>query len=91
MEEEEAIAGLDEEGGRDEESKSWGRRERTGEDNAELVDDDDDNNDPLSLNGELGDGGRPVMIFVAGRISLLTWPVLFDMPRSCVAPSGISM
>ena len=66
--------GLNDEGGKDEEIKSWGKREIAGEeeDNAELVDDDD----PLRLE-DVGDGGgdgfgRPVMIFVAGRMSLLT-------------------
>ena len=52
----------------DEESKSWGKREIAdeGEDNAELVDDDD----PVRLD-DVGNGtGRPVMIFVAGRMSL---------------------
>ena len=94
--EEEAEAGFNEEGGRDEESKSWGKREIAGEgeDNAELVDDDD----PLRL--DVGDGGgdgfgRPVIIFVAGRMSLLAWPffplIVSDIPRRRIAPTGISM
>jgi hypothetical protein len=94
--EEEVEAGFNDEGGRDEESRSWGKRESAGEveDNAELVDDDD----PLRL--DVGDGGgdgfgRPVMIFVAGRMSLLTWPffplIVSDIPRRRKAPTGISM
>ena len=70
--EEEVEAGFNDEGGRDVESKSWGKREIAGEgeDNAELVDDDD-----LRLDDVVGDGGgdgfgKPVMIFVAGRMSL---------------------
>jgi hypothetical protein len=89
--EEELAAELDDEGGRDEESKSWGRRERAGEDKAEFV---DDNSDPLRFKlDDVGDGfGRPVMIFVAGRMSLLTRPFFAsDIPRRCVAPTGISM
>ena len=89
-------AGFNDEGGRDEESKSWGKREIAGEveDNAELVDDDD------PLRWDVGDGGgdgfgRPVMIFVAGRMSLITWPffplVVSDIPRRRIAPTGISM
>lgn len=91
--EEEVVAELDDEGGRDEESKSWGRRERAGEDNAEFVS-DDDNSDPLRFKlDDVGDGfGRPVIILVAGRMSLLTRPFLAsDIPRRCVAPTGISM
>ena len=88
-------AGFSDEGGRDEESKSWGKREIAGEDNAELVED----NDPLRLE-DVGDGGgdgfgRPVMIFVAGRMSLLTWLILpltvSDIARRRIAPTGISM
>ena len=49
--EEEEEAGFHDEGGKDEERKSWGKREIAGEveDNAELVDDDD----PLRL--DVGD------------------------------------
>ena len=94
---EEEVAGFNDEGGRDEEIKSWGKREIGGEeeDNAELVDDED----PLRLE-DVGDGGgdgfgRPVMIFVAGRMSLLTWPffplIVSDIPRRRIAPTGISM
>ena len=91
-------AGFNDEGGRDEESKSWGKREIADEgedDNAELFDDVD----PLRFN-DVGDGGgdgfgRPVMIFVAGRMSLLTWPffplIVSDIPRSRIAPTGMSM
>lgn len=95
--EEEGDAGFNDEGGRDDESKSWGKREIAGEDgdNAELVDD----NDPLRLEDvgeEGGDGfGRPVMIFAAGRMSLLTWPIfpliVSGIPRRRIAPTGISM
>jgi hypothetical protein len=95
--EEEVEAGFNDEVGRDEESNSWGKREIAGEDedNAELVED----SDPLRLE-DVGDGGgdgfgRPVMIFVAGRISLLTWPIFpliaSDIPRRRIAPTGISM
>ena len=90
-------AGFNDEGGRDEESKSWGKSEIAGEDddNAELVNDDD----PLRLEDvgeEGGDGfGRPVMIFAAGRMSLLTWPIfpliVSGIPRRRIAPTGISM
>jgi hypothetical protein len=95
--EEEVEAWFNDEGGRDEESKSWGKREIAceDEDNAELVEDDD----PLRFN-DVGDGGgdgfgRPVMIFAAGRMSLLTWPFFVllasDIPRRRRAPTGISM
>ena len=96
--EEEVEAGFNDEGGRDEESKSWDKREIAdeGEDNAELVDD----NDPLRLD-DVGDGGDgfarpgPVTSFVPGRMSLLTWPfsplTLSNILRRRVAPTGISM
>lgn len=93
--EEEVEAGFNDEEGKDEESKSWGKREIAGEgeDNAELVD------DPLRLD-DVGDGGgdgfgKPVMIFVAGRMSLLTWLffplIVSDIPRRRIAPTGTSM
>lgn len=92
---EDEAAGLGDKGGRDEESKSWGRREIAGEDN-ELV--DDDNNDGLRLD-DVGDGGgdgfgRDVIIFVAGRRSLLTWALISrvsDIARRRVALTGTSM
>jgi hypothetical protein len=77
-------AGFNDEGGRDEESKSWDKREIAGEneDNAELVEDDD----PFHMD-DVGDGGgdgfgRPVMIFVAGRMSWLVWPFFPLHPAS---------
>ena len=91
---EEEASEFNDDDGRDEEIKSWGKREIVGEeeDNAELV-------DPLRLE-DVGDGGgdgfgSPVMILVAGRMSLLTWlffPLVeFDIPRRRIAPAGISM
>lgn len=88
---EEAAAEWGDEGGRVEESKSWGRRESAGE-VSEVV---DDNNDGLRLDN-VGDGGgegfgREVMILVAGRMSLLNWAFFWDIARRRVAPTGISM
>ena len=91
---EEVEAEFNDEGGRDEESKRWGKGKIAdeGEDNAELVDDDD----PLHLD-DVGDGrdefDKPVMIFVAGPMSLLTWPffpLIVSDPRRHVAPTDIT-
>lgn len=73
------VVGFNDESGRDEESKSWGKKEIAGEgeDNSEPV----DHNDPLRLDdgGDGGDGfGRPVINFVAGRISLLNTPLFLS-------------
>ena len=77
-------------GGRDAGSKSWGIREMADE----FV--DDDNNDGLRLD-DVGDGGgegfgREVIIFVAGRRSLLAWDFfpLSNAPRRRIAPTGTS-
>lgn len=85
---EDEAAELD--GGRDEESKSWGIREIADE----FV--DEDNNDGLRLD-DVGDGGgegfgREVIIFVAGRRSLLAWDFfpLSNTPRRRIAPTGTS-
>ena len=68
--EKEIEVGFNNEGGRDDESKSWGKREIAGEGeaNAELVDDDD----PPRL--DVSEGGVMIFVALAGRMSLLPCP-----------------